>query len=116
LSSDQAQHWYRELDDGVAIRVRLTPKGGRDGIDGPTALSDGSAVLAARVRAAPEKGTANKALEKLIADALGVARANVSVASGHKARLKTVHVAGDAAELARMLGRLDTRKTKGTGK
>ncbi len=112
MTADRPSSWYRAAAGGVDIRVRLTPKGGRDGIEGPLALSDGSLVLAARVRAAPEKGGANAALEKLIADTLGVARATVAVASGHKARLKTVHVSGDAAELGRALAALEAN-TKG---
>jgi len=100
--------WFQTRGDGVAIRVRLTPKGGADRIDGVAPLADGSRVLAARVRAAPEKGAANKALEKLIAGGLGVARATVTVASGHKARLKTVHVSGDATGLTGALRALES--------
>jgi len=39
--------------DGIVIAVRLTPKGGRDALDGMARLSDGQMVLKARVRAAP---------------------------------------------------------------
>jgi len=34
--------------NGVSINVRLTPKGGRDSIDGIETMSDGRAVLKAR--------------------------------------------------------------------
>jgi len=44
------------------VSVRLTPKGGRDSIDGVDTLADGTAVLKARVRAAPSEGEANAAL------------------------------------------------------
>ncbi len=59
--------------DGEAtlLFVRLTPRGGRDAIDGIETLSDGRAVLAVRVRAVPENGRANAALEKLLAESLG---------------------------------------------
>jgi uncharacterized protein len=111
-----AAGWFVARKDGVDMRVRLTPKGGRDRLEAVAQLSDGSAVLAARVRAAPEKGAANKALERLIAAALGVAPATVSVASGHKGRLKTLHVAGDADALTKALGdlaiRMDAEKTR----
>jgi uncharacterized protein (TIGR00251 family) len=109
LPDGSAANWFDKRGDGVAIRVRLTPKGGSDRIDGVTVLADESRVIAARVRAAPEKGAANKALEKLLANALGVARATVSVASGHKARLKTVHVSGDARELSGALAALEAK-------
>ena len=49
--------------------VRLTPKGGRDAIDGIEELADGQCVLKARVRAAPSEGEANDALILLCPDA-----------------------------------------------
>jgi hypothetical protein len=46
------------------------------------------------VRAAPEKGEANAALERLLAKALGVAKGQVSVTRGATARMKTVQIEG----------------------
>ena len=91
--------FWREDRDGVLIRVRLTPRGGRDALEGPEVLGDGEAVLKARVRAAPEKGLANAALEKLIAAALGVPKSSVSVSAGGTGRTKTVRVAASAEQL-----------------
>ncbi len=71
--------------------------------------SDGSAHLVARVRAVPEKGAANKALERLVARWLGVAPSAVAVAAGGKARLKTVNVSGNAVELAARVEELLTQ-------
>lgn len=89
----------------MRFRVRLTPKGGRDAVEGWALASDGSAHLKARVRAAPEKGEANAALLTLLADALGIARSALTLESGGKARLKTVRAAGDTAALiARLNG------------
>ncbi|MCA3601964.1 MAG: DUF167 domain-containing protein, partial [Methylobacterium sp.] len=45
------------------LLVRLTPRGGRDALDGRQALSDGRMVPAARVRAILQNGAANAALE-----------------------------------------------------
>ena len=39
--------------DGIFVDVRLTPRGGRDAIEGIESRADGRAVLKARVRAAP---------------------------------------------------------------
>jgi len=66
-------------------------------------LFDGSPVLVARVRALPEAGRANQALEKLIAKWLGVPPSTVSVAQGGKSRLKQVKIEGDADRLSRLL-------------
>jgi uncharacterized protein YggU (UPF0235/DUF167 family) len=41
---------------GLALAIRLTPRGGRDGLDGVETLADGRQVLKARVRAAPSEG------------------------------------------------------------
>lgn len=90
----------------IVLRVRLTPRAGRDGIDGWQTLADGSRVLAARVRAVPEKGEANAALERLVAAAAGVGRTGVSVIAGSTARLKTVRIVtaeSEAALLARLV-------------
>ena len=67
---------------GVTVTVRLTPKGGRDSIDGVETMSDGRAVLKARVRAAPHEGAANDALVRLLAKALGVPPRGVEVTGG----------------------------------
>lgn len=91
---------------GVIVAVRLTPKGGRDAVDGVALLSDGRAVLAARVRAAPEKGAANAALLALLAAAAGVPRAAVTLHSGATARLKQVRIAGDPAAIVAALAGL----------
>jgi uncharacterized protein len=88
---------------GIMVAVRLTPKGGRDAIDGIEALADGRAVLKARVRAAASDDQANEALMGLIAKALGVARRDVSLASGATARLKRLKVAGTGVALATAL-------------
>jgi uncharacterized protein YggU (UPF0235/DUF167 family) len=88
--------------------VRLTPSGGADRIDGAARDPEGKLYLKARVRAAPEDGKANAALETLIAKAFGVAKGAVSVARGHKARLKTVEIEGvSEAEIAAFVARFD---------
>jgi hypothetical protein len=44
---------WRRKREGIVVACRLTPKGGRDAIEGFGALADGSRALLARVRAAP---------------------------------------------------------------
>ena len=59
------------------------------------------------MRAAPEKGAANAALEALLAERLGVPKGEVRVSGGAKARLKTVVVGRPLAELAARLGEIE---------
>lgn len=84
---------------GVSLSVRLTPKGGRDAIDGVETLSDGRAVLKARVRAAPTEGEANDALRRLIAKSVGVPLRDVTLAAGATARIKRLVISGDGPTL-----------------
>lgn len=85
--------------DGVVLEVRLTPKGGRDALDGIALLADGRAVLKARVRAPPHEGEANAALCRLIADRLRVAPGYVTLIGGATGRLKRVKIAGESATI-----------------
>jgi len=58
------------------------------------------------VAAAPERGKANAALVELLADALRVPRARVSVVGGQTARRKIVEIDGlDLGEIERRLSR-----------
>jgi len=92
--------------DGLDLAVRLTPKGGRDAVERMERLSNGTCVLKARVRAAPHDGAANEALRKLIARTVGVAPGRVRLVSGASARIKTLNVEGDGAQLAAKLEKL----------
>jgi uncharacterized protein len=92
--------------DGVVLAVRLTPKGGRDAIDGIEQLADGHSVLKARVRAAASEGEANAALIKLVARALGVAAREVELLGGATSRLKRLKIGGAGAALAATLEKI----------
>lgn len=76
------------------IAVRLTPRGGRDRIDGWDKDGEGRPYLKARVSAPPADGEANAALVLLLAKALGVPRSAVTIASGQTARLKQIEIEG----------------------
>ena len=90
---------WRESQTGLLLSVRLTPRGGRDGLDGVETLTDGREVLKVRVRAAPSDGEANAALVALLAKLLGLPRSRVTLVAGASARLKTVLLEGDSATL-----------------
>ena len=93
---------------GLMLVVRLTPRGGRDAVDGIATLSDGRVVLKMRVRAAPIDGEANSALMAFLAKTLDVARRTVTLAAGETARIKRIEIDGDGALLAARLERLVT--------
>src|SRR5262245_5126137 len=91
---------------GILLTVRLTPKGGRDAIEGIAELSDGRAVLKARVRAAPRDGEANAALLKLLARSGGAAVRDVTLVAGETARIKRLKIVGSAPALAAALEKI----------
>jgi len=97
---------WSQVTSGVAVAVRLTPKGGRDAIDGVETLSDGRAVLKVRVHAAPSEGEANAALIKLIAKAVGVPPRDVSLVAGATARIKRLVISGDGPTLVAVLEKI----------
>ncbi len=87
-----ATGWIAQHGDAVMVHVRVTPKGGRNAIDGVK-----QDRLRIRVAAAPADGAANEAARKLIAKAGGVPRSNVELVRGARSREKTFSVAGIAA-------------------
>ena len=96
---------WQVVPDGLSLMVRLTPKGGRDAIDGVERLADGRCVLKARVRAAASDGEANAALVRLMAGALDVAPRQVSLVAGEAARIKRLKIDGVGRVLAAALER-----------
>ena len=84
---------------GIALAVRLTPKGGRDALDGVVRLADGRWMLKARVAAAPSDGEANAALMQLIAKAVGVPPRDVTLTAGASSRIKQLKISGDGPAL-----------------
>ena len=97
---------WRNEAGGLLLVIRLTPRGGRDAVDGVAQLSDGRSVLKVRVRAAASEGEANAALIKLIAKTLGVAVGDVSLVTGAGARLKRLRISGAGATLAATLEKI----------
>ena len=85
------------------LTVRLTPKGGRDAIDGIERMADGRSVLKVRVRAAASEGEANAALIQLMAKTMGVAPRSVELAAGATSRIKRLQIDGAGPALAAML-------------
>jgi len=99
------QPWIHSAD-GVVVDVRLTPRGGRDAIEGIERRADGRVVLKARVRAAPFEGQANTALCRLLADVLDTAPRQVTLVAGATARVKRIRIAGAANIIVEKLQRI----------
>jgi uncharacterized protein len=98
----EARPW-RAAAGGLLLDIRVTPKGGRDAIDGVEMLANGQPVLKLRVRALPTDGEANEAVHRLIAKSVGVAKSNVTLERGASARVKTLRITGDSAAIAASL-------------
>jgi len=99
-----AEPWTATID-GVVIDVRLTPRGGRDAIEGIERRDDGRSVFKARVRAVPSEGAANAALCRLVAELLDVAPRQVTIAGGATSRVKRIRVIGEPSALVAALRR-----------
>src|SRR3954462_12721913 len=91
---------------GISIALRVTPRGGRDDIDGVETLANGRTVVKVRVRAIADGGEANRAVTELLAKALGVPKARVRILSGTTSRLKQIAVDGDPTKLGDTLRKL----------
>jgi uncharacterized protein YggU (UPF0235/DUF167 family) len=106
---------WRGTKEGVVVSCRLTPKGGRDAIDGVAQLGDGSSVLAVRVRSAPQDGEANQALCVLLAKQLDVPTSGARIVAGSRSRLKQVALSGDPAILIAKLKALSANHRDQSG-
>jgi uncharacterized protein YggU (UPF0235/DUF167 family) len=87
------------------LRLRVVPGAGRAGVVGRY-----GAAWKVRVTAPPERGRANAAVLDLLAGALGLPRASVSLVSGHGGRDKIVELAGITE--AEIEGRLASAERK----
>ena len=103
---------WRYSTSGVSVSLRVTPRGGRDDIDGIETLADGRNVVKVRVRAVADGGEANRAVTELLARALGVPKARVRLLSGATSRLKQVAVDGDPRALGEALRVLTATKQR----
>lgn len=74
----------------MQLQIRVIPNAGRDEIVGLV----GNAIKI-KLRAVPEGGRANNALQSLLAKRIGCRKADVRILSGEKNRIKRVEVPGE---------------------
>ena len=82
--------WCSLHGDGLRIAVQVQPNASRSEIAGEL-----EGALKIRLNAPPVDGKANEALERFIAEKLGLARRAVSVSHGHTSRQKLLEVKTD---------------------
>ncbi len=78
-----------EKDGAVMLGIKVVPNSSRPQIVG--ILGD---ALKIKVPQPPEDGKANRAVEALLAQALGLPPSNVTVASGHSRAQKNLRILG----------------------
>ena len=98
----------RKHGDTLTFRLRLTPKGGRDAIEGWKHGADGTVYLKARVSVPPQAGKANEALIVLLSKTLAIAKSTIRIAGGETARLKTIQISPAPAAVAARLAAMET--------
>jgi len=80
--------------------VRVTPRSSRN------ELSPGPGHAVVRLNSPPVDGAANAALIELVAKQFGVAKRDVRLIAGDRARLKRLAIAGEAEALAKIAAAL----------
>lgn len=83
----------QQAGGAISFEVKVVPRASKSEIAG----IEGDAIKI-RLQAPPVEGKANQALIKFLADALGVARSQVEIVSGHNSRKKVVRIRGTAPE------------------
>ena len=89
----------------MRLTICVTPNASVDRVDGCDTDGTGRRYLKVRVRAIPEKGKANKAVENLLSKAPKLPQSAVHVVTGQTTRIKTVRVdCTDGTVAAQLIG------------
>jgi uncharacterized protein (TIGR00251 family) len=94
---------YSAVEGGVRLALRLSPRASRTKLDGIVQDAEGRPLLKLRLAAPPVDGAANAALISLLAKALSLRKADITIRSGEGSRTKVLHLAGDSAALMQRL-------------
>ena len=90
---------YDVLNDGILLRVRLTPNSSSCHLNGVFAGADEQEFLKICVVSVPEKGLANKELLNFLAKQLDIAKSQITIVSGELDRYKKLKIEGIPKEL-----------------
>jgi len=88
---------FTDRGEEIFFQLRLTPRGGRDAIEGWIRGAGDSEYLKVRVSAPPEDGKANAALIALLAKAFAMPKSAIRIVRGETARIKTIAIASSSA-------------------
>jgi uncharacterized protein (TIGR00251 family) len=101
----------QSFENGTRVRLRVKPGGRRDRLRGAHA-----GALKVELGARPERGKANAALIRFLAEVLGVPRSAVDIVSGATSRDKLVEIHGvDARQAAARLKAAGIKELKVEG-
>lgn len=107
--------FWEEKDDGIILRIRLTPSASAVGFKGVFVDADGVEYIKAGVLSAPEKGKANKELLSWLAKSLKLPKSALRLLSGETSHYKKIFLQAERQQLAAILQRLEKEQTKNDG-
>lgn len=91
---------WRVAKSGLLLDIRVAPGAGKTALGRVELDATGLPRLKIRIAAPPVEGAANKAVIAFVAKSLGLAKRDISLASGAKARSKTLALEGEADDLS----------------
>ena len=89
----QAQHGLKETPSGIILPVKVTPKSHRNEI-----LEWENNELKIKIAATPEKGNANDALLRFLAERLQISYSSLTLIAGVTSRHKRICITGLSLE------------------
>ena len=84
---------YQAGEGWIQIQVRVQPRASRNGVAGVV-----EGALRVHLTAPPVEGKANRALQRFLAQLLGIARRDVEIVAGETSRSKRVRIHGITSE------------------
>ena len=96
---------YDEQEDGLVLRVRLTPNSSSCSIKGVFTDAQGYSFLKINVISVPEKGKANQELISFLAKKLNLAKSQLKIISGETDRYKRIFITEPTQNLVQIINK-----------